>query len=66
VYRKIIVGLRDDFRCIAPDYPGFGLSAAAPGYGFTPREHSQVLERFVDRLGLCGFLATILLLGGYG
>jgi haloalkane dehalogenase len=52
LYRKIIVGLRDDFRCIALDYPGFGLSTAAPGYGFTPREHSQVLERFVDRFGL--------------
>lgn len=52
VYRKIIVALRDDFRCIALDFPGYGLSEAPPGYGFTPQEHSRVLERFVDALGL--------------
>ncbi len=26
LYRNVITGLRDDFRCIAADYPGFGLS----------------------------------------
>ena len=52
LYRKIITALKSDFRCVAPDFPGYGLSDAAPGYHFTPREHSEVLERFVDRLGL--------------
>src|SRR5258708_38883665 len=28
------------------------MSDAPPGYGFTPGEHSAVLERFVDPLGL--------------
>src|SRR5262250_2149809 len=52
LYRKIIAALKSDFRCVAMDYPGYGMSDAPPGYGFTPREHSLVLERFVDRLGL--------------
>jgi haloalkane dehalogenase len=52
LYRKIIAGLRDEFRCVALDYPGYGMSTAPPGYRFTPREHSAVLERFVDRLEL--------------
>jgi haloalkane dehalogenase len=52
LYRKIIAALQSDFRCVAMDYPGYGMSDAPPGYGFTPREHSLVLERFVDRLGL--------------
>ena len=52
LYRKIIAALHNDFRCVALDYPGDGMSDAPPGYGFTPREHSLVLERFVDRLGL--------------
>jgi haloalkane dehalogenase len=52
LYREVIKGLRDRFRCIAPDYPGFGLSRAAPGYGFTPAEHADVLERFVLQLDL--------------
>jgi haloalkane dehalogenase len=52
LYRKIVAGLRDDFRCVAPDFPGYGLSDAPAGYGFTPREHSAWLERFVDALEL--------------
>jgi haloalkane dehalogenase len=52
LYRKIIRDLRSDFRCVALDYPGYGLSSAPAGYGFSPREHSAMLEKFVDRLGL--------------
>jgi haloalkane dehalogenase len=52
LYRKIIAALKDEYRCVALDFPGYGMSTAAPGYGFTPREHSQILERFVERLGL--------------
>src|SRR5690242_4328761 len=51
-YREIILGLRDRYRCIAPDYPGFGLSAAAPGYGFTPAEHAAVIEQWLLALDL--------------
>jgi len=51
-YREIIRALSRHFRCVALDYPGFGLSSARPGYGFTPREHSAVVERFADTLGL--------------
>jgi len=51
-WRDLIAGLHGSFRCVALDYPGFGLSTAAPGYGFTPREQSRVVEEFVDRLGL--------------
>jgi haloalkane dehalogenase len=52
LYRDVIRGLRDDFRCIAVDYPGFGLSRAGPGYGFTPAEHARVVEQLVLRLDL--------------
>jgi haloalkane dehalogenase len=54
LYRDVITGLRDRYRCIAVDYPGFGLSQAAPGYGFTPAEHAQVVEDLVVRLDLRG------------
>jgi haloalkane dehalogenase len=36
---RLITGLRDGFRCIAIDFPGFGLSTR-PGYRFTPAEHA--------------------------
>ncbi len=52
LYRKIIADLRDSFRCLALDYPGYGMSSAPPGYRYTPREHSLVVERFVDHLAL--------------
>ena len=51
-WHGLIAGLRGQFRCVALDYPGFGLSPAPPGYGFTAREQSRVVEEFVDRLGL--------------
>ncbi len=52
IYRDIIKGLRDGFRCIALDYPGFGLSTGGAGYGYTLREHAALVEQFVLDLDL--------------
>jgi haloalkane dehalogenase len=54
VYRDVIRELRDEFRCIALDFPGFGLSAARPGYRYLPEEHTQVVTDVVDALELRG------------
>jgi len=51
-YSTVTTLLREDFRCIAVDYPGFGLSTAAPGYRYLPAEHAAVIGGFVDALGL--------------
>jgi haloalkane dehalogenase len=64
LYRDVIRGLSDRFRCIAVDLPGFGLSQPPPGYGFTPAEHAQVLERFVTRLDLTGVTMMVQDWGG--
>jgi haloalkane dehalogenase len=53
-YRTIIKRLRDRFRCIALDYPGFGLSTAAPGYRGTLLGNSLLVERFIQALDLSG------------
>jgi haloalkane dehalogenase len=52
IYRNFIIGLRDRFRCVALDYPGFGLSTAQEGYGYTLAEHSKIVEKFIQRLEL--------------
>jgi haloalkane dehalogenase len=52
LYRHIVRGLRDQFRCIAVDYPGFGLSTAPVGYRYTIAEHARVVEAFVEHLDL--------------
>lgn len=57
LYRNIIVGLRDRFRCIAMDLPGFGLSVRPHGYGYTPSEHSRILGELVDELDLADLIA---------
>ncbi|NOK11175.1 alpha/beta fold hydrolase [Corallococcus exercitus] len=51
-WRELIRGLRGSYRCIALDYPGFGLSEAPAGFGFTPREQSLVVEEFAEQLQL--------------
>jgi haloalkane dehalogenase len=52
LWRDVIRALRDDFRCIALDYPGFGLSTPKPGYRYLPEGHADVVTGFVDALGL--------------
>jgi haloalkane dehalogenase len=52
-WRGVISGLRDRYRCIAIDLPGFGLSGARdPSFGFTAREHAEAVERLVLELDL--------------
>jgi haloalkane dehalogenase len=52
LYRGMIAVLRERFRCVALDYPGFGLSDAPAGYGYTAAEHSEVVADFVSALDL--------------
>ena len=39
-WRDVILRLRGTFRCLAPDYPGFGLSVPGPGHDLV-RRHSR-------------------------
>jgi len=64
LYRTLILRLRDRFRCVALDYPGFGLSRAAPGYDFLPASHARLVEAAIDRLGLDGFTPVVQDWGG--
>jgi haloalkane dehalogenase len=64
VFRHLVASLRDRFRCIAPDLPGFGLSAAPAGYDFLPETHAQVIAEFVDGLALRSFTPVMQDWGG--
>lgn len=59
VYREVIAALRDEFRCVAIDYPGFGLSTARPGYRFLPVEHAGVTAAVIEALGLSGITLVV-------
>jgi haloalkane dehalogenase len=56
LYRNIITGLRDQFRCIAADYLGFGLSERPPGFSYRIEEHARVMGELVDHLHLDSYL----------
>jgi haloalkane dehalogenase len=64
LYRRMVPFLSDRFRCIALDYPGFGLSKAADGYGYTPAEHAEVVGKFIDALDLQEFTPVMQDWGG--
>ncbi len=51
-YAAVITSLKSSFRCIAVDYPGFGLSVATPGYQHLPAQHADVIGEFIDALEL--------------
>jgi haloalkane dehalogenase len=56
LYRKIITQLRGNFRCVAVDYLGFGLSERPESYGYTTAEHANCVGELVDHLKLDGFI----------
>lgn len=52
VYRDVIVSLRDQFRCVALDLPGTGLSRAAAGYRPSIEAAAVVFGAFIRALDL--------------
>jgi haloalkane dehalogenase len=52
LYRKLIKRLSPHYRCIAPDYIGFGLSDKPADWNYLPQEHAQNLEALIEHLGL--------------
>ena len=51
-YRDCIKLLRNQFRCIAPDYLGFGLSDKPTNGDYTCRAHARRLEKLIEQLNL--------------
>jgi haloalkane dehalogenase len=64
VFRDLIVRLRDQFRCVALDLPGSGLSIAGPEYRPSLEAASHVLEAFIDALDLRDLTLVVHDLGG--
>lgn len=64
LYRNLIHDLSQDFRCIAPDYPGFGLSKHGSTYDFTPASHAGVIEDFIRKLDLTAITLIVQDWGG--
>lgn len=64
LYRHLITGLRDDYRMIAPDNLGFGLSDKPTDYSYQPKDQARNLAAFIDGLGLDDFTLVVHDFGG--
>ncbi|OQS13150.1 alpha/beta hydrolase [Nocardia donostiensis] len=54
-FRRLIDVLGNRFRCIAPDYPGFGNTVAPADFEYSFDHLADIAEGFVKRLGLTRF-----------
>ena len=52
LYRHLIKRLRPDYRCIAVDHIGFGLSDKPKDWSYRPEDHAKNLSALIESLGL--------------
>ncbi len=64
-FRGPIAGLRGEYRCVAPDHVGFGLSSrSGRAEDHRPQAHARRFEALMDRLGLDGITLFVTDWGG--
>ncbi len=51
-YRHLVKGLSDNYRCIAADHIGFGLSDKPSDWSYLPEDHAANLEALLLHLNL--------------
>ena len=51
-WRNLIKALSSEYRCIAVDHLGFGLSDKPVGWDYFPESHAENLQRLLDSLGI--------------
>ena len=58
-YRNVLRQLEGQFRCVAPDWIGFGLSDRPRGWSYRPTDHADCLRRFTSSVGLQAFTMVV-------
>ena len=51
-WRHLVAGLKDSYRCLAPDHLGFGLSERPFGAEYTPEAHARRFRAWIEALDL--------------
>ncbi len=64
LYREFIKHFSKDYRCIAIDHLGFGLSDKPSAFDGTPESHSRNLIEFIERLSLRNITLVVHDFGG--
>src|SRR5262245_40635098 len=63
-WRHVIRALAPNYRCVAPDLLGMGLSDRPKSFSYNPVAHAAALARFVDLLKLDNFTLVLHDFGG--
>lgn len=58
-YRKLVLSLRDRFRCIVPDHLGMGLSDRPQVWPYTLANRVSHVEALLDHLGVQSFSLVV-------
>jgi len=64
VYRNLIKELSSNYRCIAPDHLGFGLSDKPKIFSYKPDAHAENLDNFIQEMGLRNIVLVVHDYGG--
>ncbi len=64
LYRKLIKRLRSEYRCIAMDHLGFGLSDKPGDWSYLPEDQAANLTALIEGLGLKNITLTVQDWGG--
>lgn len=63
-WRHIISALSAEYRSVAPDLIGFGLSDRPAEFAYSPEAHSEVINEFVEKLDLRNITLVVHDFGG--
>ena len=64
LYRDFITELSKDYRCIAVDHLGFGLSEKPLSFDGKPESHTDNLIVFIEKMGLTNITLVVHDFGG--
>lgn len=64
LYRDFIKGLSDEYRTIAVDHIGFGLSEKPEDFAGRPEDHTMNLNEFIEKLNLTDITLVVHDFGG--
>ena len=65
MYRHLIKSLAKNFRCVSPDFPGFGLSRAHAGYSPSIESQAEIVEQLLKTLQLHSVYLVMQEVGGH-
>ena len=63
-WRALIRGLARNYRCLAPDHLGFGLSDRPREFPYTPEAHAENFQRFITQVAPGPFTLVVHDFGG--